>query len=335
MILAAGYGTRLRPLTENIPKPLVPVMNTPLILHNLLYLKKYGISEVIINTHYLPEMIPDYLGDGTKWGLKLQYSEESDILGTAGGILKARDFLSDDTFVVMNSDILIQTDLADAISCHRENNALGTMIVSNRPDTSRYGVVGLDNDSLVRRITEQVGSNRDDLIPTVFLGIHILEPEIFNYFPQSTAPTCINADVYPQAINSGGRIIGYMQRSGYWNDLGTPGDYLAAHWDILDGKSIQIAAKHDPPHLHSSARVIGPVHIGSGVTIDAGAVVGPYCVLGDRVRVGENSRISKSIIWENVDIPKDTQITGSILADSPRPGIYCEKIFTSYGTYNL
>jgi NDP-sugar pyrophosphorylase family protein len=332
MVLAAGLGTRLRPVTENIPKPLVPVLNLPLILHNLLFLKEHGVDEVMINLHYLPDMIPAYLGDGSDWGLHLHYSRESRILGTAGGIGKVRDFLEVETFVVMNADILIQLDLKEAISRHQKNNALSTMVVSDREDSTRYGVVGVDEENRIRRITDRVGSDRDDLRRTVFLGLHILEPEIFQYFPSKT-PSCINADVYPALILSGKNIYGYLQHGSYWNDLGTPCDYFQAHWDILDGKF----GKTPPssPLIDPEASVIEPVWIGSGVSIDSSATVGPYSVIGDRVRVGKNCRISKSVLWEEVQVPENTEIISSIVAGVTTTGGYSEKFLAREGVYDL
>jgi NDP-sugar pyrophosphorylase family protein len=332
MVLAAGLGTRLRPVTENIPKPLVPVLNLPLILHNLLFLKKFGIDEVMINLHYLPDMIPATLGDGSAWGLRLHYSREPQILGTAGGINKVRDFFQEETFVVMNSDILIQLDLQQAISRHRERNALSTMVVSDKEDSARYGVVGVDEENRIRRITDRVGSNRDDLRRTVFLGIHILEPEIFQYFP-SKIPACINADVYPDLIRSERNIYGYLQQQSYWNDLGTPGDYLQAHWDKLDGKFGETL--FSSPLDNPAASVIEPVLIGSGVSIDSSVTVGPYCVIGDRVQVGKNCRISKSVLWEGARVPDNTEITGSIVAGIPSAGVHREKFLSPEGIYDL
>ena len=330
MILAAGYGTRLRPLTGNIPKPLVPIMNRPLILHNLLFLKKHGIEEIMINLHYLPEMIPDYLGDGADWGLTLHYSQEPRILGTAGGIKNVKDFFQGETFLVMNADVLIQVDLQRAISSHRKNNALGTMVVSGKMDISRYGVVGLDEEGHVCRITDRVGSNQTGLRQTVFLGIHILEPEILRYFPETT-PSCINADVYPAAIRSGEKILGYRQQEGYWSDLGTPGDYLQAHWDILDGKLGLYSGNRSPAHIAPSACIVEPVRFGSDVVIQAGAVVGPYCIIGNRVSVGKNCRIKESVLWEGSRIPQETEITGSIVESISQKGTFRGKIITTEG----
>lgn len=311
----------------------------------------------MINLHYLPEIIPRYLGDGSKWELEIHYSREEEILGTAGGIGKVGDFFKGETFVVMNADILVQIDLQDTFLAHKKNNALSTMVVSDRSDVSRYGVIGLDEENRVRRITNRVGYDRTDLKQTVFLGIHVLEPEVLEYFPKKI-PSCINADVYPDIIRSGGCIHGYIQREGYWSDLGTPTDYLQTHWDILENKVCSpitvegylikpplpssgrkrgsfnrqngsrfynllynkktVEIPESPLHIDPSAVVREPVWLGSKVIVHAEAEIGPYCVIGDHVQVENKSRISESILWQGSRISERVEMHGCVVDSNTR-----------------
>lgn len=232
IILAAGFGTRLRPLTNNTPKPLLPVGNRHLIQYNLLLLKKYGITEVVINLHYHGEKIREALGDGRKLGMQILYSEEPKILGTGGGMKMVSRFLSDGTFLAINGDILVDINLDKVVEFHRWKKAAATMVLRDDPHVEAYGAIELDSKGRIRRFLGQPGWRGETLAPYMFTGIHVLEPRILEYIPsQGFSPI---TDAYLAMLKKDERLFGYLMK-GYWRDLGTPESYQQAKTEIKKG----------------------------------------------------------------------------------------------------
>jgi len=229
MILAAGLGTRLRPLTDHLPKPLLPLEERPLIEHTLLLLRKFGITEVVINLHYQGDKIMRALGDGSRWGMKLRYSEEPDILGTGGGIKKAERILCDGPFLVINSDILVEINLDQIIEFHHRNQAAATMVVREDPDVDRWGAVGVDSHHRIRQLLGKPDWTGDKLSKKMFTGIHVMDPRVLNYVPDSGFFTII--DAYVEMLRKGERLFG-RTHAGYWIDIGTPERYRQAEEDL-------------------------------------------------------------------------------------------------------
>jgi NDP-sugar pyrophosphorylase family protein len=232
MILAAGFGTRLRPLTNNTPKPLLPVGDRPLIHYNLMLLKKYGITEVAINLHYHGQKIRDVLKDGRELGMRILYSDEPEILGTGGGIKKVSHFLSDGTFLLINGDILADINLDKVVEFHRLKKAAATMVLREDPDTESYGKIELDAKNRIRRFLGQPVWHGEKLAAYMFTGIHILEPRIFEFIPSQGF--CPVTDAYLSMLKTGERLFGYLMKS-YWRDLGTPESYERAKSEIVKG----------------------------------------------------------------------------------------------------
>lgn len=229
MILAAGYGTRLKPLTDNIPKPLLPVGKKPMIHYVLDCLKKNGIEEVVINLHYLGNMIRANLGDGRIFGLKIHYTEEKEILGTGGGIKNAKHFFKNETFVVVNTDILVKIDLNDSFNFHRKMGGIATLILRHH-DTNKYNNISVDENARIIDIAGALGVEKSPANGT-FAGIHIIEPEIFNYLsPGKSSIT----DCYLGLIKKGKNIFAFFMDS-YWRDLGNMDDYLKINREIESG----------------------------------------------------------------------------------------------------
>ncbi len=223
MLLAAGRGERLRPLTETLPKPMIQVAGKPLISHTLSYLKRCGVREVIVNLHHLGESIQEYVGDGRQWGLRVLYSWERKLLGTGGGIQKAAPHLFGSSFLVMNADILVELDLKDVLRFHGENHAAVTMVLRRDPEAERYGVIETDGYGLVRQILGRLPVPPGPWNRLMFTGVHVLEPEVFGYMTgQQNAFSII--DVYLDMLRAGERIMGY-EMNGFWTDLGTPARY--------------------------------------------------------------------------------------------------------------
>jgi mannose-1-phosphate guanylyltransferase len=232
MILAAGLGTRLRPLTDSLPKPLLPVAGTPLIVWNLLLLRKHGIREVIINLHYLGDLIEKELGDGSKWGMSLSYSHEWTLLGTGGGIKQAQWFFGEDPFLVLNGDTLLELDLATVTACHREGAALATMVLRDDLDADRWGAVEIDDRQHVLRIIGRGRSVEPAMGKRMFAGVHVMDPRLLHEVPYGRESSII--DAYVREIERGSVVLGYTME-GYWSDVGTPERYAQVQHDADTG----------------------------------------------------------------------------------------------------
>jgi mannose-1-phosphate guanylyltransferase len=242
MVLAAGLGTRLRPLTDQMPKALLPVEGRPLIHYPLLLLKRYGITDIVINLHHHGHKIVDALGDGRAMGLRLQYSWEPTILGTGGGIKQARRLLGDSTVMVINSDILVDLNLDDVVEFHRRRDATVSMVVRADPDVARYGAIELDGQDRIRTIIGQGdqgggeghgGAGAGALRPFMFTGVHLLEPSVFDAIPGHGFSSI--TDVYIAMLQHDEQLFGYVM-TGAWMDLGTPERYQEANRLLGDGR---------------------------------------------------------------------------------------------------
>ena len=244
MILAAGYGMRLRPLTETIPKPLLPVGGYPLVVWNLLLLKKHGITDALINLHYRGDQIVDALGDGSRYGMRLAYSHEPIILGTGGGIRQAQPYFEKSRCLVLNGDTLSDCDLTMLLNAHIASRAFATLALRTDPLASQWGAVTLSADSRIRQIKgeppmavqpskagPQPATSAGNLADYMFSGAHILEPAVVDVIPQGPGSII---DVYIELLRKGQPLAGYRM-SGYWSDIGTPERYAAAEMDVSRG----------------------------------------------------------------------------------------------------
>ncbi len=218
MILAAGLGTRLRPLTDRIPKPLVEVAGHPMVAYPLAIVREAGIRDVIINLHHLGDKIREELGDGSEYGVSITYSEEHPILDTGGAIKKAERFLSGDTFVVLNGDMVIDLDLRTVIDWHRERNATATMVLRPESTDTAYGQIETDREGRIWRFLGQPSVVDKDLESMMFTGVHVFEPSVFRYMSEGRFG--INAETYPAMLAAGERLFGY-RFDGYWSVLDT------------------------------------------------------------------------------------------------------------------
>jgi NDP-sugar pyrophosphorylase family protein len=239
MILAAGLGTRLRPLTNTIPKPLLPVAGTPLIVWNLLLLKRHGIQDVIINLHHLGPMIEHALGNGAKYGLRIQYSQEPVILGTGGGIKQAEPNFSGEPVLVMNGDTLIELDLNALWTWHQQQKAAATLVLRADPDAAAWGLVEVTDSHRIVRITGRGLPESQPTLPRMFAGIHILQPRLLRDVPRGKNSSII--DTYVAAIQRG-EILSGFDHAGYWSDIGTPERYAQAEHDAAAGL-VSLAAR--------------------------------------------------------------------------------------------
>ncbi len=226
MVLAAGRGTRLAPLTHTIPKPLAPVAGRPFLEHVLAFLHAGGIRDVVINLHYLGDVIERHVGDGHRFGLTVRYSREQAILDTGGGILHAAPLLAGETFVVVNGDSLLDLPLQDVVDFHRARGGVGTIAVRPDPDADRFGLIELDDDDRVRRIVGlPPGAAQSGLRGFMFPGLHVLEPTIFDYMGPGTVFS-IMRETYPRMLSAGASLFGFVTTA-RWINIDTP-EALAA-----------------------------------------------------------------------------------------------------------
>lgn len=239
MILAAGLGTRLRPLTNTIPKPLLPVAGTPLIVWNLLLLRRHGFREVIVNLHHLGPMIEQAVGDGDRYGLRISYSREPVILGTGGGIKQVEAFFSGEPFLVVNGDTLFELDLDALVEFHLQHAAAATLVLRKDPEAERWGLVEVGREHRIVRITGRGLPDTGPTEPRMFAGIHILHPRLLRDVPKGQASSII--DAYVAAIQRGEAVLGY-DSEGYWSDVGSPERYAQTERDAEAGL-INLAAR--------------------------------------------------------------------------------------------
>ena len=232
MILAAGLGTRLRPLTDTLPKPLLPMAGRPLVVWNLLLLKQHGIKEVVINLHHLGHLIERELGDGSGLGLHIRYSYEPVILGTGGGLKQAEAFFGGEPFIVLNGDTLIDLDLSELVRHHRHGDTIATMVLRDDPEAARWGVVEVDRADRVVRITGRGLAKPVEASPRMFAGVHVMHPDLLRDVPVGRESSII--DAYVRAIERGDMVRGFTM-SGYWSDIGTPERYAQAQRDAEAG----------------------------------------------------------------------------------------------------
>ncbi|MBI2989252.1 MAG: NDP-sugar synthase [Deltaproteobacteria bacterium] len=225
MVFAAGYGERLRPLTEKIPKALIPVAGRPMIEYPLLLLRHYGITEIIINVHHLGEKIQALLQDGKKLGLRITYSEEKELLDTGGGLLRARSFLGHETFIVINSDVIIDLPLAEVIESHQKRGATATLVLRPDPQADLYGPIETSGNLRIQRFLGHKAPESESavgLTKFMFTGVQILDPKVFDYMESTGASSKfgITKVTYPRMLTQGARLYGFPF-FGYWQDTGT------------------------------------------------------------------------------------------------------------------
>lgn len=233
MILAAGMGTRLRPLTNTIPKPLLPIAGTPLIVWNLLLLKRHGFQDVVINLHHLGPMIEQALGNGSKYGLRIHYSHEPVILGTGGGIKQAEPNFSGEPILVLNGDTLFELDLEALWTAHQQQKAAATLVLRADPDAASWGLIEVGSEDRILRITGRGKTDSPAIKTRMFAGIHVLQPRLLRDVPKGKESSII--DAYVAAIQRNEPVYGY-DLVGYWSDVGTPQRYAQAEHDAANGR---------------------------------------------------------------------------------------------------
>ncbi|MDR1137494.1 MAG: NDP-sugar synthase [Synergistaceae bacterium] len=317
VFLVGGMGTRLRPLTNKLPKPMVPVMGRPLLERNIEKLKQHGIGEIILCTCYRPESFEEYF-DQFDFGIQIRYVQEDEPLGTGGAIKNAQQYLENDTCLVFNADIVNDIDFGKMLRFHKRKHADATIASVYVDDPTPYGVIECDENSDVISFTEKPKPH-EIVSNYINAGVYIFEPDIFKMIPSSRVVS-IEREIFPKLLEKGKRVAAYKGCT-YWLDLGTPKKYMRLHRDIFDGKyavgDADFAAEPIlglmEAKIHESAVLRGPVWLGEGVRIKAGAIVGPNAVVGANCVVGKKSAIENSVLWNNVELARNNRVSGSVI----------------------
>lgn len=314
MILAGGLSTRLYPLTKQVPKPLVPVIGEPNAAHLIRYLKSYGFDEIAINVHYLSEMIVAALGDGSKYGVHLEYLHEEELLGSAGAVQQMKAYLDGAPFVVVGCDDLTDLPLDRLLEFHRDKQAVATIGLVQREEVDQYGVVVTDANGKITGFQEKPpkGTERSNLVNT---GIYAFTPEIFDHIPAGVFYD-FGKNVFPSLQQAGEAFYGYDARTAYWCDIGTPSEYRRATNDILTGR---FRIPGDAP-LQSDVWISRSAQIADDAT-----VVGPS-VIGENATVASGARVERSIIWQSAQIGAGAVVRDAIVGMeySVQPGSVLE-----------
>ena len=321
VVMAGGEGSRLRPLTSTLPKPLVSVGGRPIMEHILLHLRRHQLRDVVATVQYLGASIRNYFGDGSDQGVALTYSVEDSPLGTAGSVMLARQQLTE-PFVVVSGDSLTDIDLGAAARFHRERKALATIVLKPVPNPLEYGVVVVDEGGAVQRFIEKPswGEVISDLANT---GIYILDPAVFDFFRPGEV-TDWSGDVFPKLLKEGEKVFGWIA-DGYWEDVGSHAAYVKANFDCLEGKvKVQLPGDrvgdatwiHPDAEVDRGARVDAPALIGAGAKVRAGAWINGPVILGAYSTIDSGVKVSNSIVWDHSYIGLNSRLRGSVVCRS-------------------
>ena len=324
VILAGGKGTRLRPLTLNTPKPIVPILSRPFLSLQIELLKKTGIGNIVLSLSYQPRRIEEIFGDGSELGVRIHYTMEPEPLGTAGAVKNAEPLLGSRT-VVFNGDVLSDLDLGDVLRFHESVGAKATIVLTPVANPSAYGLVETEDDGRVRRFLEKPGYD-EITCDTINAGVYVLEPELFEYIPASKNYS-FERGFFPHLLRDRVPFYGYVHR-GYWIDIGTPEKYLKVHRDILSGvlpfedfRPNAGGTYVDPEAtVESGVRLTGPAYIGRGSVVKTRGVIEPYAVIGPNCRIEEGAVVSDSVLWSNVRLGEEAIVRGALIGRSTHVG---------------
>ncbi len=319
MILAAGLGTRLRPLTNVVSKPMVQMAGRPCMEHAVRLLARHGVNEIVVNLHYLPELIREHFGDGSAFGVKISYSQEDVLMGTAGGFKLMEDFFAGENALIVSGDALTDIDLADFLKFHREHKGVATLALKQVADPTQYGVVMKDGERIVR--FQEKPAREEAVSMLANTGIYLFEPEIFKEIPEGVFYD-FGRQVFPQLLAADKEIYGYEMK-GYWCDVGDLDTYREAHYDMLTGVvQVSLPGKRFEANIwlgqkvsiHPDTVLVGPLLVGDNCTVAEGARIFGPAILGNNSRVGKNTVIKRGILWNNVVVEEGAVLSDSIVA---------------------
>ncbi len=323
MLLGAGLGTRLQPITYELPKPMVPVLSRPVMDHILRLLAEHGFDRVVCNLHYFPEMMQEHYGDGSEFGVGLTFSYEENLLGTAGGVRNVRDFFGGETFLIISGDALTDIDLTTLWSRHRELGGIGTLSLKRVDDPSQLGVVITSEDGRIQGFQEKPDP-AEALSDLGSCGIYVFEPEIFDHFPERAFVDWAK-DVFPVLLEQDVPLYGH-EIGEYWNDVGSLEEYVQGNFDALTGKvriRVEGASVNGGLRVGESSTIDGqvlmepPVFVGEDCRIAADVRLTGPVVIGDRCTIGEGAVLRDAVVWPGTDVAPNAMLIGAIAGERP------------------
>jgi mannose-1-phosphate guanylyltransferase len=321
VILVGGEGTRLRPLTSTVPKPVVPLVDRPFIVYMLEWLKHHGVNDVVLSCGFQATSVRNVLGDGSQHGVRLRFVEEPEPLGTAGALKYAESFL-DGTFLMLNGDVLTDIDLTGQIAQHERTGASATLALVPVPDPTAYGLVRLGDENVVREFVEKPSADQIDT-NLISAGAYILERSVVDMI-EPDRNVSIEREIWPALVGNG--LHGFPTEA-YWLDIGTPERYLQGTFDIIEGNvqtdvlerlgTSYMAVADD---VTGTGRIVPPAVVESGCEIGEGAHVGSLVVLGERVKVGAGARIERAVVLQGSEVGAGCVLTDCIVSAGVRIG---------------
>lgn len=327
VILVGGLGTRLRPLSINTPKSMMPVVNIPFIEYVIRRLSRHNIKHIILAISHLAQPIKDYIGDGSRFGISITYTIEETALGTAGAVKNTEQYLDDEAFVVLNGDIFTDLDISAMIALHNRRKAKITIALTPVEDPTIYGLIETDDNGRITRFLEKPSWEQvtTDMINA---GTYIMEADVLKSIPAQTMFS-FEKGVFPPLLQKGDLIYAFPS-SCYWMDIGTPEKYHQLNRDLLNGESNQFTftknshvSTAENSNIHKAAEITGPTVIGDNCTIGEKAKLSGTVVIGSGSAIGDSVIIEDSVIWRNVKIEQGATIKNSIIADNCHIGAEC------------
>jgi NDP-sugar pyrophosphorylase family protein len=328
VIIAGGEGTRLRPLTFHTPKALVPVCSRPLIDYQVDLCRRHGVTDIVVNLHYLADEVTAHLGDGSRFGVRIRYSREIEPLGTAGAVRQAAPYLDGDAMLVFNGDVLTGLDLSALLAFHRRCGAAATLAVTRVPDPAPFGLVLHGGDGRVEGFLEKPSPGEAPGLADGFwinAGTYILHPDVLTGVPAATSWS-FERQVFPALIADGAALFAFRSEA-YWLDCGSPESYLAAHRDLLSGALAPLDAWRpwpserevlawvgDSAELPADLAISGgPVFVGAGASIGSGVRLGPFAVLGQGAVIDDGAQIDGTVVGRGAYIGRGARLAGGII----------------------
>lgn len=322
MVLAAGVGSRLDPLTSWLPKPLVPVANVPVMEHIVRLLSKHGYTEIVANLHYLPETMTNHFGDGSRLGVKLDFRYEEELSGDAGGVRACRSFFGKETFIVMMGDLLTDADLSKIAWEHKQKKALATIGLKRVKEVEHFGIVVQNQDGFITGFQEKPDRSeaKSDMASA---GIYVLDPKVFDYMPASGSYG-FGRELFPQLVEKGLPVLG-SEIGSYWSDVGTIAQYKESNFDVLKGIiDIPLAGMkekigdsmrvlQDGASIDSSAIVSGVAILGANTRVMAGARLTGAVVIGDNCTICQGASLENVVIWSGSTVKENAVVKDSIV----------------------